>query len=203
MSFTVAIMAGGKSRRMGTDKAFVPLLGRPMIEHVLARVADLGQTETFIVTNTPAPYAYLGLPLYTDVIPGAGSLGGIYSALAHASTPHVIVIGCDLPLASAALMRYLLACAAEDDGPYDAVVPRFQKRLQGLHALYNCSAQETIASQIAAQQYQIKAAFDLMHTRFVEEQEYAHLVPDGRAFRNINTPQDLAAIEALLRADQS
>jgi hypothetical protein len=61
---------------MGTDKAFVPLLGRPLIEHILAKVADLGQAETILVANRPADYAHLGLPLYTDVLPDKGSLGG-------------------------------------------------------------------------------------------------------------------------------
>lgn len=81
IDFSVAIMAGGQSSRMGTDKAFVQLDGRPLIAHLLERVADLGQRETFIVTNQPAEYAPLGLPLHADVLPGKGSLGGIYTAL--------------------------------------------------------------------------------------------------------------------------
>ena len=59
---TIAIQAGGKSSRMGTDKSFVPFLGRPMIEVVRERVAGLGD-ELIIVTNKPDDYAYLGLPL--------------------------------------------------------------------------------------------------------------------------------------------
>lgn len=200
MDFTVAIMAGGQSRRMGTDKAFVPIVGRPMIEHVLARVADLGQTDTFIVTNTPEPYAYLGLPVFTDVIPGAGSLGGIYSALVHSSTPLTCVVGCDLPLASPDLLRYLLACAAEDAGPYDAIVPRYQGTPQGLHALYAQSARPAIAAHLTERRYRIRALLADIHTRFVDEPEYAHLDPDGRAFHNVNTPDDVAAVEQILRA---
>lgn len=201
LPFSVAIMAGGQSRRMGTDKAFVPLLGRPMIEHVLARVANLGQAETFIVTNTPDHYRSFGLPLYTDVIPGAGSLGGIYSALSHAQTPHALVIACDLPLASSALICLLLAHAADSNGPYDAVVPRFEGTPQGLHALYAQSARDAIARFIAEKRYRIWELLQEVRTRYVDEPEYAHIDPDGRTFRNVNTPEDLAAVERLLREE--
>lgn len=199
MDFTVAIMAGGQSRRMGTDKAFVPLLGRPMIEHVLARVGKLGQADTFIVTNTPEPYAYLGLPVFTDVIPGAGSLGGIYSALVRSSTPLTCVVGCDLPLASPVLLHHLLACAAEDAGPYDAIVPRYQGTPQGLHAIYAQTARSAIEAYIAQQRYRIKEVLAAIHTRFVDEPEYAAFAPEGDAFRNVNTPEDLAMLEQILR----
>ncbi len=74
---TVAIMAGGKSSRMGTDKSFVALLGKPMIEHLLAQVADLGQTETIISTNRRGDYAHLGLPMYADMLSDKGPLAGI------------------------------------------------------------------------------------------------------------------------------
>jgi molybdopterin-guanine dinucleotide biosynthesis protein A len=73
---TVALLAGGKSSRMGTDKAFVRVLGRPLIEDILAQVDGLG-AETLIVTNRPDDYRYLGLPLFGDVLPDKGALGGI------------------------------------------------------------------------------------------------------------------------------
>jgi len=77
--FSVAIMAGGKSSRMGTDKSFVPLLGKPMIEHVIERLAGLGQEETLLITNRLDDYRHLGLPIYQDVIPGKGSPELIYT----------------------------------------------------------------------------------------------------------------------------
>ena len=73
-SLSVAILAGGRSSRMGTDKAFVRVLGRPLIEDILAQVAGLGD-ETLIVTNRPDDYAYLGVPLFGDVLPDKGALG--------------------------------------------------------------------------------------------------------------------------------
>ena len=77
---TVALLAGGQSSRMGTDKSFVRVLGRPLIEDILAQVADLG-AETILVTNRPEDYRYLGLPLFGDVLPDQGALGGLYTGL--------------------------------------------------------------------------------------------------------------------------
>ncbi|MBK8019922.1 MAG: NTP transferase domain-containing protein [Chloroflexi bacterium] len=68
VNVTVAIMAGGKSSRMGTDKSFVPILGKPLIEHILERVGDLGQQETVLITNRPDDYAALGLPIQFKVV---------------------------------------------------------------------------------------------------------------------------------------
>lgn len=65
-NLTTVIMAGGKSSRMGTDKSFVPLLGKPMVEHVLDCVSGLGQ-ETILITNKPSQYAYLDLPMFEDI----------------------------------------------------------------------------------------------------------------------------------------
>src|SRR5947208_1757018 len=116
---SVAILAGGRSSRMGTDKAFVRVLGRPLIEDILAQVADLG-SETLIVTNRPDDYAYLGVPLFTDVLPDKGALGGIYSALASAGQPHILCIACDMPFVVRPLLEHFIRLIPEGD----AIVPR-------------------------------------------------------------------------------
>ena len=90
-NLTVAIMAGGKSSRMGTDKSFIPFLGRPMIEHVLSKVTQLGN-ETIIIANDIDSYRYLGLPVYGDIYANSGPLGGLHTALKFGS----IHTGCRL-----------------------------------------------------------------------------------------------------------
>ncbi len=66
---------------MGRDKAFVDLGGKALIERVIERSAELGQAETILITNRPADYQHLGLPMVADIMPDKGSLGGIYTAL--------------------------------------------------------------------------------------------------------------------------
>ena len=101
---SLAIIAGGQSRRMGRDKAFVDLGGKPLIEHVIERSADLGQAETILITNKPAQYAHLGLPMFRDILPDKGSLGGIYTALVR--TRVVLMcwsLACDMPFVNSRL----------------------------------------------------------------------------------------------------
>ena len=126
--FTVAIIAGGKSSRMGRDKAFVDLGGKALIEHVIERSADLGQSETILITNKPATYEHLGLPMYRDALPDRGSLGGIYTALACAKNPAVLVLACDMPFIEKELLRFMIA---QLDADTDIVVPRVQGYPQG------------------------------------------------------------------------
>ena len=79
-------LSGGKSSRMGTDKALLPIEGKTMIEHIIAQVKDIGD-EVIVITNTPEGYKFLNLPIFTDVIPDKGALGGLYTAIDAASHP--------------------------------------------------------------------------------------------------------------------
>jgi molybdopterin-guanine dinucleotide biosynthesis protein A len=131
-NLTTVIMAGGKSSRMGTDKSFVPLLGKPMIEHVLDSVAGLSQKQ-ILITNKPAEYAYLNLPMYGDIYPDKGPLGGFHSALVHAHTSYILVVACDMPWLNRPLLEYMISIRETAD----IVVPRWQKFPEPLHAIYS------------------------------------------------------------------
>lgn len=185
---TVAIQAGGKSSRMGTDKSFVPFLGRPMIEVVRAAVEGLGD-ELILITNKPEAYAYLDLPMFGDLYPDTGPLGGIYTALHHATHPHTLVVACDMPW----LNRPLLAYMAGLRGEADVVVPRWDKFPEPLHAVYSKACLEPIREKLDAQMYKITAFYGRVSLRFVDRDEIARFDPDGRSFINVNTPDDLLA----------
>jgi molybdopterin-guanine dinucleotide biosynthesis protein A len=196
--FTVAVLAGGKSSRMGTDKSFVPLLGRPMIEHVLARLADLGQSETILIVNRPDDYAHLGLPMFGDVIPDKGSLGGIYSAIHYSPSDSTLVLACDMPLVNPPLLRYMIALRDEEGGPYDVIVPRVEDHPQGLHAIYSRSCLEPIRECIGADRLKVIGFYDRMRVRYLDVAEYARFDPQGLSFQNINTPDELRAAQRLV-----
>src|SRR5688572_23191554 len=85
---TVVIQAGGQSSRMGEDKALRPFLGRPLIQRVIERLASIAD-EIIVTTNRPDEYAFLKLRLISDLKPGRGALGGLYTAIASASSPFV------------------------------------------------------------------------------------------------------------------
>lgn len=195
--FSLAIIAGGQSRRMGRDKAFVDLAGKPLIEHVIERSADLGQAETILITNKPAQYAHLGLPMHSDILPDKGSLGGIYTALVQAQCPDVLALACDMPFVNSDLLRYLVDLIRAD---IDIVVPRVDGYPQGLHAIYKATCIAPIAKQLAADRLKIIRFYDQMRVRYLDETEYAAFDPQRRSFANLNTPQELAEAELLLRA---
>ncbi len=183
---TVAIMAGGKSSRMGTDKAFVDFQGRPMIEVVLGRVAGLG-APTILIANQPAAFAHLGLPVFADVLPDNGPLGGIYTAVYHAQTPYTLVVACDMPWLNPALLAYQLDLRQTAD----VVVPRWDKFPEPLHAVYSQACLPPIEANLRAQRLKITGFFGQVAVRFVEREEIEKVDRNGRSFANVNTPEDL------------
>lgn len=183
---TIAIQAGGKSSRMGTDKSFVPFLGRPMIEVVRAAVEGLGD-ELIIVTNKSDDYAYLGLPMFGDLYPDTGPLGGIYTALHHATHPHTLMVACDMPWLNRPLLEYIVGLREEAD----IVVPRWEKFPEPLHAVYSKACLEPIREKLDAEMYKITAFYGRVKLRFVGREEIERFDPLGRSFINVNTPEDL------------
>lgn len=187
--FTIAISAGGKSSRMGTDKAFVNILGKPLIEHMIERVADVGQQETILITNRLPDYAHLTLPMYKDVLPDKGSLGGIYSAIYHSTRPYTLVLACDMPFVSTDLLRYM--AALRDGDQFDVIVPRVDGYPEGLHALYSHDCLEPIRKRLEADELKVISFYDDVRVRYIDEDEYAAFNEKGLAFYNVNTPDEL------------
>lgn len=195
--FSLAIIAGGQSRRMGRDKAFVELGGKALIERVIARSANLGQSETILITNKPAQYAHLGLRMFGDILRDKGSLGGIYTALTRAKSPDVLVLACDMPFVNTDLLQYMVEQCRDE---FDIVVPTVDGYPQGLHAIYKKTCIAPIAAQLAANRLKIIRFYDQMRVRYLDEADCAPFDPQGRSFANLNTPEELAEAERLLAA---
>lgn len=183
---TVAIMAGGKSSRMGTDKSFVLFQGQPMIEVVRDHVTDLGH-ELILITNKPDEYAHLHLPMFDDVYPDHGSLGGIYTAIYQSAHPHTFVVACDMPWLNRPLLEYMLTLRQTAD----IIVPRWQQYPEPLHAIYSKACLAPIAENLRQKRLKIAGFFDKVHVHYVEREVITQFDRDGRSFANINTPQEL------------
>ncbi|MFN8373596.1 MAG: molybdenum cofactor guanylyltransferase [Anaerolineae bacterium] len=199
-TLTIAISAGGKSSRMGTDKSFVPLLGKPMIEHVLQRVSGLGRDETILITNQPELYAYLKLPLFTDVLPDKGSLGGIYTALHYSKSDYTLCVACDMPFLNPKLLRHLIDLS--QSGAADVIVPRVEGYPEGLHAVYSKACLAPIRARLDADKLKIIGFYDDVRVRYVNEPEWRALDPDGLSFQNINTPDELRDAQQRANRDE-
>jgi molybdopterin-guanine dinucleotide biosynthesis protein A len=187
VSVSAAIMAGGKSTRMGQDKAWIELDGEPLIKRVadvLALVAD----EVIVVAND-AKYESLGLRVVRDRYPTGGALGGIATGVGAAANETVLVAACDMPFLSADVWRLLLGHAGEAD----VVIPRVGGEYETLHALYTKACVPQMARAIAENRLRVISFFDQVRVLAVEEPELRAVDPTLRAFTNVNTPEELAS----------
>jgi molybdenum cofactor guanylyltransferase len=184
---TVAIMAGGRSSRMGVDKSFVPYLGRPLINHVLERTANLGR-DTIVITNRPDDYAHLGLPMFEDVYRDMGPLGGFHAALTYAATPYALIVACDMPWLQRALLEHQIGLRHTAD----IVVPRWNKFPEPMHAIYSQACLPHITTNLEAGLLKLVAFYGRVTVRYLDQEEICRFDPQGKSFRNINTPEDLA-----------
>jgi molybdopterin-guanine dinucleotide biosynthesis protein A len=192
---SVAIQAGGRSERIGRDKALVPLAGRPLIVHVLERAAPLGD-EVLVTTNSPDAYAFLGVRLAADERPGAGALAGLQTALRAARHEVVLVLACDLPFVCVPLLEYMIGLSAQAD----AVVPRWRGELEPLHAVYRRTCLPAVDLALAEGRRRMISFLPAVRSTILEEPQVAAFDPLGLTFFNINTPGDLQTAERMLAA---
>jgi molybdenum cofactor guanylyltransferase len=195
---SVVIQAGGASRRMGQDKGLVKLAGQPLVQHVLDRVAHLGD-EVCITTNRPQAYAFLGLPTASDPEPGLGALVGLRTALQAVRGDTVLVVACDMPFLEPSLLRHLLSRAGEAD----VVIPRRNGEFEPLHAVYRRSCLTALEAALARGEARMISFFPDVRLLPIDQAELASYDPEGLSFFNVNTPDDLIRAERHLRAASS
>jgi FdhD protein len=182
---TGVILAGGKSRRMGSDKALLPYQGGRFIEAIHRRMAELFE-EVIVVTGAPGRYDFLPCRRVPDLFEGMGALAGIHSGLRHSGTDLVFVAACDMPGLNGDVVRHLCGLA---EGA-DAVVPEGEKGPEPLHAVYRKSALPAIEKALRDGERRVVSFFDRVTVRRVGLSEMSRLDPSFEGFRNINTPED-------------
>ncbi len=192
------ILAGGKSSRMGTDKAMLKIGQYRTIERIAGVLRTLVD-EILIVTNHPEKYAQYGDRTTGDIMPGNGPLGGLHAGLVRAAHPLVLVAACDLPFISAPLARLMIKCMSAE---YDAVVPRYQDHFEPLCALYGKSSLRVIEQRLSLGLNKTIRLFDELRIRYLEEEEMLPVEPClEKVFFNVNTPDDLKKAQTWCVAD--
>jgi len=184
---TAFILAGGRSTRMGTDKAFAMLDGQTL----LARALDLARSVTNDVRIVGdamkfTPFA----PVVEDVFPGCGPLAGIHAALRASPTDLNLMLAVDLPFVSPALLQFLIAQAKD---PTELVtVPLAARGLQPLCALYRREFAGAAEKALRDGRYKIDALFEKVRTCVITEDELQAAGFSPQLFRNLNTPEELS-----------
>ncbi len=192
---TVCIQAGGQSSRMGEDKALKTFLGRPLIQRVFERLSPIAD-ELIITTNHPEDYRFLSLRLVSDLKPGRGALGGLYTAIASASHPIVAVVACDMPFVSASLLEAGSRLLIEEEA--DVVIAKSEEGYEPLHALYRrATCLPAIESAIDADQWKVIAWFPQVKVRILTPEEIKNYDPSGLALWNVNTPEEFSKAEKI------
>lgn len=186
---SAAVLAGGESRRMEKDKAFLEVDGRRIIDRSLEILGGLFD-HVFIVTNVPARYASLGIRLVGDLLPGCGALGGLFTALHFSPTEYLFVVACDMPLLNPDVIRLMVQKARS----WDVVVGRIEGRLEPLHAVYSRRCLDPIARMLDRGERRLIDFYPQVRVLEVDEADLRRMDPDLRSFQNINTPEDLGRI---------
>ena len=178
---------------MGQDKALMLFLGRPLIQRVTDRLAPIAD-EVIVTTNHPEDYRFLGLPLFPDLKPGRGALGGLYTALSSATCESVAVVACDMPFASVSLIEAASRLLIQEEA--DVVIPDSGGGLEPMHAVYR---RETcipaIEAAIEADKWKLISWFPDVKVRILQPDEVKTYDPSGLAFWNLNTPEEFAEAE--------
>ncbi|HEX9022722.1 MAG TPA: molybdenum cofactor guanylyltransferase [Geobacteraceae bacterium] len=188
-TITGIILVGGKSRRMGTDKAFLRIGGVPLFERVLRAMAE-NFSSILLIGDRQELYQGYGLPVIADRYPGS-ALGGLYTGLHAAATDLVFAAPCDMPFPSRSLIRHI--CSMADD--FDVVVPRTRQGFEPLFALYRKSCLGPMLRLLEAGKYRVFDFYPEVVVRDLKAEELDPFADEGRAFLNLNTPEEFALLK--------
>ena len=176
------VLVGGRSSRMGRDKALLPFRGGALVQSVAQAVSAAAGSATLV--GDPVRYAGLRYPVIPDLYPGEGPLGGILTALRNSSADWNLITACDMPQLDPEVLRGLLKTAAEAGA--DALLPVGPEgRPEPLCALYHRSCLEPFAAAFAAGMRKVTAALETVRTVRLP-------MAEASLFQNVNTPEEWA-----------
>lgn len=196
MEITSIILAGGKSTRLGHDKVLEKIGNTSLLEQVISRLDPLCK-ETIIVTAKERTFKQLAsrpkLKMATDIFPGQGSLGGIYTGLVKSDSFYNLVIAADMPFVNESLLRYMIGIS---EG-FDFILPRVNGLFEPLHAIYSKNCVTPIETILKQGKKVIIELFNYVKVRYVEAEEVDRFDPKHLSFFNINTKEELALARKL------
>jgi molybdopterin-guanine dinucleotide biosynthesis protein A len=184
------ILAGGRSLRLGHDKILEKIGDKSLLERVVSRI-DTFSENIIIVTAHERTFARLAkhpkVKTASDILPGHGSLGGIYTGLVTSSSFYNLVVAADMPFLNESLLRYMIDQA---EG-YDFVLPQVEGLFEPLHAIYSKNCITPIKTILEQGKRVIIELFDYVKVRYIEAKEVERFDPEHLSFFNINTREEL------------
>jgi molybdopterin-guanine dinucleotide biosynthesis protein A len=191
---TGVVLAGGKSKRMGLDKASIVIDGKQMIMYVINALRE-AFSDILIVAKNADDFRVPGVKAIGDCVEGHGPLVGIYSALSVCDTPYCFVVACDMPCADSNLIKWMVTAC---DG-YDIFIPRLGSYLEPLFALYSRRCMAPIRDSLARGDYRVRSIFSKVNIGYADEADVRAIDPKLQSFVNINTKEDLYEVTCNVR----
>ncbi len=179
------ILAGGKSSRMGSNKAFLKVKGKTFIEHQIDLLREIFN-EITISANTPAEYKHLNVPIIPDIYPDKGPLSGIHAALIHSRSFHTFILACDMPFVEIELIKQLQGFI---EG-HDVVVPQSKKGLEPLHAFYSKNCIAPIKKELDNNNLRIISFFPQVKVKTVKLNSLSLSDKIKNSIKNLNTTEE-------------
>jgi molybdopterin-guanine dinucleotide biosynthesis protein A len=193
-SVTGVILAGGQNTRFsGTNKAFIRVAGRCILDRIYGVFSDLFE-EIILVTNDPIQYLEWDLNIVTDIFPMRSSLTGIHAGLFYMNTPHAFFAACDIPFLKKGLVQTILN---HIEPGVDIVIPETSKGFEPLCAVYSKKCLKPVEQQLVKQELKIRNVFQKVRIKKLPENILRQNDPDLVSFYNINTHDDLVRAENL------
>jgi molybdopterin-guanine dinucleotide biosynthesis protein A len=182
-SVTGVVLAGGKSTRMGKNKALLPYQGKNLIDAPIEKLSKIF-SQVCLSVRDQEDFLEYDLQKIQDSYRDIGPIGGITSVL-KAGVGKAFCVACDMPFLNEAFIQHL--CSFED---FDAAIPVWKGREEMLHAVYSDALLSGFEASIAAEKYKLKDALGAARVRFVTEEEIGQFDPNGKMFQNVNSPSD-------------
>lgn len=183
-----AILAGGENKRMGSDKAFIEINSKKLIDTTLDKLRIFFD-DIMIVTNDRAKFAeFRDIGVVEDLVKGCGPLGGIYTGLIASSCEGVFFVGCDMPFLHIGLISRMLKMAREEN--FECIIPRSEKGVEPLHGIYFKKVLPRLENLLAKGRFSIRHLLNECSCKYV-----ASRPEEWRSFVNVNTPEDLKEIK--------
>ena len=193
---TAILLAGGKSSRLGRDKALEKISGKYLIERVIDSLSQLGD-DIIVVTASPNQLSDLNVEKVIDTYPRTGAKVGLCTGINASLSFYSLVVACDLPLLNIDLLRYLLDSASG----FDAVIPRIGDKIEPLHAVYSKNCIPILEEQISKGKLKISDLFSEIKVRYVEAEEIERYDPQHLSLFNINSEADLKRAKTIIEKD--
>ena len=193
---TSIVLAGGKSSRLGRDKALEKIGGEYLIERVIGSLSQLGD-DIIVVTAAPNQLSKLNVEKVLDTYPRTGAKVGLCTGLNASLSFYSLVVACDMPFLNINLLRHLLDSASG----FDAVIPKIGDKIEPLHAVYSKNCIPILEEQIGKDRLKISDLFSEINVRYVEAGEIEKYDPLHLSLYNINSEGDLKRAKAIIKKD--